>query len=131
MRYSVFYLGGTCEAWIGCEKRAKNRGRLGADLFGSLCYTLQHGRFRNMYGDLTRIDARLDIASASEILKTASNVFRSAQCKQPSNELSSPRLNLIFQQQVSHIIHKCIRKTNLLDKFLCYKMRFELLHCSQ
>ncbi|KAL8542592.1 hypothetical protein ACS0TY_003465 [Phlomoides rotata] len=91
-------IGGTCEAWIGGEKRTKNRGCV--DLFGSLCYTFQHGRFRNMYGDLTRIDARLNIASASAVLEKASSLFRSAQSKQTINELSSPRLNLIFQQQI-------------------------------
>lgn len=115
MHYSVVNLGGTCEAWVGGEKRSKNSGRLGADLFGSLCYTFQHGRFRNMFGDLTRMDARLDIASASAILKKASNVFRSAQSQQPSNELSFPKLNLIFQQQVSYILERLsFRKISLL-----------------
>ncbi|KAI3449024.1 hypothetical protein Pfo_005689 [Paulownia fortunei] len=108
-------LGGTCEAWLGGGKGSadptqdvdrsssgtKDRGRFGADLFGSVCYTFQHGKFRKSFGDLTRIDARLDIGSASALAKKVSNLFRSSQSNQPQNELSSPRLNLIFQQQVA------------------------------
>ncbi|KAH6755092.1 TRIGALACTOSYLDIACYLGLYCEROL-like protein [Perilla frutescens var. hirtella] len=104
-------IGGTCEAWLrGVEgsqdvnqssSGTKRRGRFGADLFGSLCYTFQHGRFRNNFGDLSRIDARLDISSASAVAKKVANLFSSAQSNQPPNELCSPRLNLIFQQQVA------------------------------
>ncbi|KAK6143015.1 hypothetical protein DH2020_023363 [Rehmannia glutinosa] len=103
-------IGGTCEAWLSGGKgslsvdpsqNTKDRGRFGADLFGSVCYTYQHGKFRNSFGDLTRIDARLDIGSASALAKKFSNLFRSAQSNGPQNELSSPRLNLIFQQQVA------------------------------
>ncbi|KAL0374215.1 UNVERIFIED_CONTAM: hypothetical protein Sradi_3337200 [Sesamum radiatum] len=65
------------------------------------CYTFQHGKFRNLFGDLTRIDARLDILSASALAQKLSNLFRSAQSNRPSNELSSPKINLIYQQQVA------------------------------
>ncbi|KAK6117767.1 hypothetical protein DH2020_048496 [Rehmannia glutinosa] len=103
-------IGGTCEAWLSGgngsqsvdpSQNTKDRGRFGADLFGSVCYTYQHGKFRNSFGDLTRIDSRLDIGSASALAKKFSNLFRSAQSNGPQNELSSPRLNLIFQQQVA------------------------------
>ncbi|XP_057800248.1 protein TRIGALACTOSYLDIACYLGLYCEROL 4, chloroplastic [Salvia miltiorrhiza] len=101
-------IGGTCEAWLhGVEgsqdvnQRSQRRGRFGADLFGSLCYTFQHGRFRNNFGDLTRIDARLDIASASAVAKKVANLFSGAQTNQSLNEVCSPRLNFIFQQQVA------------------------------
>ncbi|KAJ6872371.1 hypothetical protein NC651_031471 [Populus alba x Populus x berolinensis] len=50
---------------IGTKKRSP----LNADLFGSVCYTFQHGRFTKLYGDLTRVDARLDICSASAVAK--------------------------------------------------------------
>lgn len=115
MLYSLWHSGGTCEAWLhGVEGShdtslgTKRRSRFGADLFGSLCCTLQHGRFRNKFGDLTRVDARLDIASASAVAKEVASLFSTAQSNQPTNELCSPRLNLIFQQQVSYIMHKLI-----------------------
>lgn len=98
-------IGGTCEAWLdgveGSQVANQKRSRFGADLFGSLSCTLQHGRFRNKFGDLTRVDARLDIASASAVAKGVASLFSSAQSSQPSNELCSPRLNIIFQQQVA------------------------------
>ncbi|KAL0410782.1 UNVERIFIED_CONTAM: hypothetical protein Slati_3667900 [Sesamum latifolium] len=110
-------IGGTCMAWASAGSGslfvnttqdversslgAQNRVRLRADLFGSACYTFQHGKFRNLFGDLTRIDARLDILSASALAQKLSNLFRSAQSNRPSNELSSPKINLIYQQQVA------------------------------
>lgn len=82
----------------------KIRKPLSADLFGSLCYTFQHGKFRKLYGDLTRVDARLDICSASAFAKGAanivSNVFGSSSANKEVNPLASPRLNVILQQQV-------------------------------
>ncbi|XP_011093485.1 protein TRIGALACTOSYLDIACYLGLYCEROL 4, chloroplastic isoform X2 [Sesamum indicum] len=110
-------IGGTCMAWASAGSGslfvkptqdversslgAHNRVRFRADLFGSVCYTFQHGKFRNLFGDLTRVDARLDILSASALAQKASNLFRSAQSNRPSNELSSPKINLIYQQQVA------------------------------
>ncbi|KAL1546537.1 protein TRIGALACTOSYLDIACYLGLYCEROL 4, chloroplastic-like [Salvia divinorum] len=99
-------IGGTCEAWLRGDVNqsssgTQRRGRFGADLFGSLCYTFQHGRFRNNFGDLSRIDTRLDIASASAVARKVVNLFSSAQSNQSLNELSSPRLSFIFQQQVA------------------------------
>lgn len=70
------------------------RSPLSADFFGSACYTFQHGQFRKLYGDLTRFDARLDLSSLSSFAK---RVFKSCSA---NKSLSSPRLNLIFQQQV-------------------------------
>ncbi|RZC20015.1 Protein TRIGALACTOSYLDIACYLGLYCEROL 4, chloroplastic [Glycine soja] len=77
------------------------RSRHNADLFGSVCYSFQHGKFTKKYGDLTRVDARLDISSASAFAKKILNGSSSSTAdvsKQPS---ASPRLNLIFQQQVA------------------------------
>ncbi|XP_019188154.1 PREDICTED: protein TRIGALACTOSYLDIACYLGLYCEROL 4, chloroplastic [Ipomoea nil] len=106
-------IGGTFAAWVGggnnsliTESREdrentpySRRRPLGVDLFGSFCYTLQHGKFRKRYNDLTRIDARLDVSSAVAIAKRVSRIFRSASNTRDS--LSTPRLNLIFQQQVA------------------------------
>lgn len=80
--------------------RPNKRSPLNADLFGSVCYTFQHGKFTSNYWDLTRLDARLDICSASGFAKKVLNGFRSSAVV---NELpsASPRLNLTFQQQVS------------------------------
>nr|GMD65164.1 protein TRIGALACTOSYLDIACYLGLYCEROL 4, chloroplastic [Ipomoea batatas] len=108
-----FLAGGTCAAWVGggnnsliTESREDRENTLysrrrpfGVDLFGSFCYTLQHGKFRKRYNDLTRIDARLDVSSAVAIAKRVSRIFRSASNTRDS--LSTPRLNLIFQQQVA------------------------------
>ncbi|XP_011085408.1 protein TRIGALACTOSYLDIACYLGLYCEROL 4, chloroplastic [Sesamum indicum] len=104
-------IGGTCAAWFGGGKGllsadvngssgAKDRGRFGVDLFGSGCFTFQHGKFRKLFGDLTRVDVRLDVASATALAKSMSNLFRSSQSYQSPNLPSSPRLDLIFQQQV-------------------------------
>ncbi|KAF6134146.1 hypothetical protein GIB67_013543 [Kingdonia uniflora] len=111
-------VGGTCAAWLsgrrsslaidGAQSReqaVKNRSLIAADLFGSFCYTFQHGKFKNLYGDLTRVDARLNICSASAFACGAahlvSNVFRKSSMKSQVNQLAAPRLNLILQQQVA------------------------------
>jgi hypothetical protein len=79
---------------------AKKRSPLSADLFGSVCYTFQHGNFRKLYGDLTRVDARLDICSASAFATRVLNGLKRSSIASVENPASSPRLNLIFQQQV-------------------------------
>ncbi|XP_039022350.1 protein TRIGALACTOSYLDIACYLGLYCEROL 4, chloroplastic-like [Hibiscus syriacus] len=102
-------IGGTCAAWFGKDSANvesqrgdtiptsnNKRSPLNADLFGSACYTFQHGQFRKLYGDLTRVDARLDISSLSSFSK---RIFKGS--SNADKSLSSPRLNLIFQQQVA------------------------------
>ncbi|PPS02307.1 hypothetical protein GOBAR_AA18355 [Gossypium barbadense] len=97
---------GTCAAWFGKGSRNvesqsednipttnNKRSPLSADFFGSACYTFQHGQFRKLYFDLTRVDARLDLSSLSSFAK---RIFQSSSA---NKSLSSPRLNLIFQQQ--------------------------------
>uniref|UniRef100_A0A7N0UIC6 Protein TRIGALACTOSYLDIACYLGLYCEROL 4, chloroplastic n=1 Tax=Kalanchoe fedtschenkoi TaxID=63787 RepID=A0A7N0UIC6_KALFE len=74
---------------------------LNADLFGSVCYTFQHGQFRENYGDLTRLDARIDVNSATALARRVLNFSQSSPVTGMQNPLSSPRLNLIFQQQVA------------------------------
>lgn len=108
-------LGGTCAAWFGDRESlvstesteqgaistsAKKSNPLNADLFGSLCYTFQLGNFRKYYGDLTRVDARLDISSASAFAKRFLNGSKSSSSNVADDPNSHPRLNLIFQQQV-------------------------------
>lgn len=108
-------LGGSCTAWfqdghcpVAVELRGdednststKKRSPFSADFFGSVCYSFQHGKFRELYGDLTRIDARLDICSASALAKRVINGLKSSSANSARDPMSSPRINLIFQQQV-------------------------------
>ncbi|XWS45773.1 hypothetical protein CRYUN_Cryun14cG0008100 [Craigia yunnanensis] len=118
-------IGGTCAVWFGKYSTSavsqregniptsnNNRSPLNADLLGSICYTFQHGQFRKLYGDLTRVDARLDICSLSSFAK---RVFKSSSVGTADNSLSSPRLNLIFQQQVAGPIVFRVDSKFLLD----------------
>lgn len=116
----LFYaLGGTCSALLAREKSSasiessedgssnsldyKHTTSLNSDLFGSVCCTFQLGKFRKAFGDLSRIDARLNISSASALAR-ASNIFGKASVNKAENSLSSPRLNLILQQQVFELL---------------------------
>ncbi|KAK3003411.1 hypothetical protein RJ639_020136 [Escallonia herrerae] len=113
---SLTQAGGTCGAWFGGKssvvaglqedggsilESSKNKNPVTADIFGSLCYTFQHGKFRKWFGDLTRVDARLDISSAWALAKRASKIIKKSSADSAENLLSSPRLNLIFQQQIT------------------------------
>ncbi|KAF8113863.1 hypothetical protein N665_0045s0102 [Sinapis alba] len=98
-------VGSSLAAWItgrGMLVNGKKRSLISADVFGSACYTFQKGRFSKLYGDLTRIDARVDVSSASALAKRIFNaVRRSSGSNKTDDTLGSPRLNLIFQQQVA------------------------------
>ncbi|KAM1444123.1 hypothetical protein ACFX2I_040312 [Malus domestica] len=109
----VFY--GSCTAWfqdgynpVAVDMKAdednsrsnKKRNPFSAVFFNSLCYTFQHGKFRELYGDLTRIYSRLDICSASALAKRVINGLKSSSANSAKDPMSSPRINLIFQQQI-------------------------------
>ncbi|XP_008788716.2 protein TRIGALACTOSYLDIACYLGLYCEROL 4, chloroplastic [Phoenix dactylifera] len=118
-------VGGTCAVWFGGDENidvnveaqlregevgrrlswsSKKRNPFSVDLFGSLCYSLQHGKFKNDFNDLTRIDARLDICSASAFMKGACHLFSDilrGRVDREVNPLASPKLNVILQQQVA------------------------------
>ncbi|CAK8560031.1 unnamed protein product [Lathyrus sativus] len=108
-------IGSSCASWLWNGKKSssitsgedqavtkrKQRSRFNADLFGSVCFTFQHGRFTKEYRDLTRVDARLDISSASGLAKKIFNGFKSSSDNINDQPSASPRLNLIFQQQVA------------------------------
>lgn len=125
-------LGGTCEAWFGSRENSKaiesqdgdtsmtvkKRSPLNADLFGSLCCNFQHGKFRKLFNDLTRVDARLDICSVSGFGKKFLNIFKTSSVSNADNSLSSPRLNLIFQQQVYYFSKFCSCGSNFRCKLL-------------
>ncbi|WCJ23068.1 hypothetical protein M5689_005114 [Euphorbia peplus] len=100
-------IGGSCAAWLGGrgsseseESARKRRSPLQADIFGSVCCTYQRGEFKKAFGDLSRVDARLDIPSALSLTKSAFSAFRSS-VSNAEDPVSSPRLNLILQQQVA------------------------------
>lgn len=79
--------GGTCETWLtGRDNTNAKKSLFGADLFGSICFAAQHGKFRNRYNDLTRFDARLDVSSVSALVNRFS---------------VPPQLNLSLQQQIA------------------------------
>ncbi|CAN6461258.1 unnamed protein product [Victoria cruziana] len=119
-------IGGTCAAWLGDNLKLRSnpnnqlvgenqgsdgfpysvsRSRFSADLFGSLRYTLQHGKFRESFSDFTRLDARFDICSGAAFTKGAlyllSDMLRKPSERRKVNPLASPKLNVIFQQQVA------------------------------
>lgn len=58
------------------------------------------------YRDLTRVDARLDISSASGLAKKIFNAFKRSGDDINDQPSASPRLNLIFQQQVYVFLDK-------------------------
>ncbi|KAK7350517.1 hypothetical protein VNO77_09219 [Canavalia gladiata] len=100
-------IGSNFVSWIwngrnssGIDARSR-RSRLNADLFGSVCYSFQRGEFTKKFVDLTRVDARLDISSASGLTKKIVNSFKSSTTDVSEQSSASPRLNLIFQQQVA------------------------------
>lgn len=114
-------LGGTCTAWFGgngnsdpslptqsgeveSDRRITNkRNPFSADLFGSLCYTIQRGKFKNDFNDLTRIDARLDVSSASAFIRGAAHLISDitrGRVVREVDPLASPRLHVVLQQQV-------------------------------
>ncbi|KAG2332121.1 hypothetical protein Bca52824_003301 [Brassica carinata] len=86
----------------GVMVNGKKRSMISADVFGSACFTFQKGRFSKLYGDLTRVDARVDISSASALAKRIFHAIRrSSGSNKTDDMLGSPRLNLIFQQHVA------------------------------
>ncbi|XP_031277562.1 protein TRIGALACTOSYLDIACYLGLYCEROL 4, chloroplastic [Pistacia vera] len=125
-------IGGTCAAWLGGRENSKaiesqdgdtsmtikKRSPLNADLFGSVCCTFQHGKFRKLFNDMTRVDARLDISSVSGLGKKVLNIFKTSSVSNADNSLSSPRLNFIFQQQVAGPIVFRVDSQFLLDSTL-------------
>ncbi|XP_020586748.1 protein TRIGALACTOSYLDIACYLGLYCEROL 4, chloroplastic [Phalaenopsis equestris] len=117
-------IGGTCEAWFGgnvnkatnSEDRttdeeihkssspSRSRHHFNMDLFGSFGCSFQRGRFANDFNDLTRLDARLDVSSASALLKGFSHLVSTTfkgKVQGEVNPLTFPRLNVLFQQQVA------------------------------
>lgn len=122
-------IGGTCVAWFGGKESSmagesqdghiavstKKRSPLSADLFGSICCTVQHGKFRRIFADLTRVDARLDISSVSGLAKSILNTFNRNSASSADNLVFSPRLNFIFQQQVLGPIVFRVDSKYLLD----------------
>ncbi|KAK8283067.1 hypothetical protein V6Z11_D08G066300 [Gossypium hirsutum] len=107
-------ISGIIGSFAACPTTNKKESPLNMDLFSSVCYTFQHGQFWKLYGDLTRVDARLDICSLPSIAK---RVVKSCWFSADSS-LSFSRLNLIFQQQVAGPIVCRIDSKLLLDRKL-------------
>lgn len=98
-------VGSTLAAWI-TGRDTKRRSPITADAFGSACCTFQKGRFSKLYGDLTRVDARVDVSSASALAKKILHAIKrsSGSNKTDDDASGSPRLSLIFQQQVLKLL---------------------------
>ncbi|KAJ4892321.1 hypothetical protein Rs2_32069 [Raphanus sativus] len=98
-------VGSSLAAWITGRDIIMKRSPISADVFGSACCTFQKGRFSKLYGDLTRVDARVDVSSASALAKRIFHAIRRSSGSEKTDDdatsASSPRLNLIFQQQVA------------------------------
>ncbi|CAO2838351.1 unnamed protein product [Amaranthus hypochondriacus] len=76
-----------------------------ADLFASFSLSAQYGNFQKRYFDLTRLNARLDVPSASKFFSAAACVAQNiSNSKQPSLEAVQavcPKTMLSFQQQIA------------------------------
>lgn len=91
-------IGGTSAAWF--DGKDKKRNPFNVDMFGSICYTFQHGKFKNDFNDLSRIDARLSVYSASAFIKGFSDIF-GGKSDREVDPIASPRLDVILQQQLA------------------------------
>ncbi|KAH0462078.1 hypothetical protein IEQ34_009653 [Dendrobium chrysotoxum] len=117
-------IGGTCEVWFGgngnkgtsskdqtgdegihrSSSPLRNRNHFNMDLFGSFGCSFQRGKFTYDFNDLTRVDARLDVSSASALLKGFAHLVSATfkgQVQGEVNPLAYPRLNVILQQQIA------------------------------
>ncbi|XP_074280055.1 protein TRIGALACTOSYLDIACYLGLYCEROL 4, chloroplastic-like isoform X1 [Silene latifolia] len=108
-------VGGSFRAWLwqGNEDSSEvssiqNVNPFVANVSATLSCTFQHGKFRNKYRDLTRINARLHFPSLSGFARSISD-------NRQDNPASLPRLRLTFLQQVvgplvfriatKHVVH--------------------------
>ena len=112
--------GGSCAALLGGNQdknvdssqslSLRNRNPFSANVFGSICYTVQQGKFKEDFNDLTRLDARVDFSSVPGFVSGVSHLLYNAikgTVERKIDDLASPKLTLIFQQQVN--IYKLIR----------------------
>ncbi|KAG7995651.1 hypothetical protein I3843_01G120800 [Carya illinoinensis] len=76
-----------------------------ADLFASVSFTAQHGKFQRLFLDLTRFHACLDFPSGSRLLSGATNLVHDLiNSRQPSLEdfqAICPNASLSLQQQIA------------------------------
>ncbi|XP_078445984.1 TRIGALACTOSYLDIACYLGLYCEROL-like protein isoform X2 [Wolffia australiana] len=108
-------LGGSCAALLGgnqdkdvdsaqSQSFGKRMNPISANVFGSMCYTIQRGKFKEDFNDLTRLDVRVDFASVPAFIGGVSRILHCAlkgPVESKANTLASPRLSLTLQQQVA------------------------------
>lgn len=88
-------------------------------MFGSACFTYQHGTFRELHWDLSRIDVKLNIPELMSLYKV----------KNARDAPPPPSLNLIFQQQVKFFL--CFfKKTQLFSWCNYLDFDFDSVLCS-
>ncbi|XP_022722479.1 protein TRIGALACTOSYLDIACYLGLYCEROL 4, chloroplastic [Durio zibethinus] len=75
------------------------------DIFASLSFTAQHGKFQRLFSDLTRFHLRLDFPSGSKFLSGAAQLaqdfFISQQPTSETVKMIRPATTLSLQQQIA------------------------------
>lgn len=74
------------------------------DIFASISFTAQHGKFQRLFSDLTRFHARLDFPSGSKFLSGATQLVQDILNSHPPSleavKMICPTTTLSLQQQV-------------------------------
>ncbi|KAH9320780.1 hypothetical protein KI387_015419, partial [Taxus chinensis] len=94
------------DTFISSLQAKVQRSPFSADLFASLGCTAQLGKFKKPFLDLTRLEGRLDIGTASAFATGATQLLRkfyrsSSSDVQGRNALSHPSLAVMLQQQIA------------------------------
>ena len=96
-------LNGSCGKSFGLGLRRGNCAVL-ADSFASVSFSAQLGTFQNMFLDLTRVQALLDLPSGSTFLsgatRVANDLYNSRALNPEAVQAVCPTTTLSFQQQV-------------------------------
>lgn len=94
-------IGATCASWFSFGDTIitdDSRSPFSSNMFGSGCFTYQHGKFRKPHWDLTRIDVKLNFPGLKSLYKDKN---AAAANRNPRDAPPPPSLNLIFQQQIA------------------------------
>ncbi|EOY06931.1 hypothetical protein QUC31_016005 [Theobroma cacao] len=75
------------------------------DIFASISFTAQHGKFQRLFSDLTRFHARLDFPSGSKFLSGATQLVQDILNSHPPSleavKMICPTTTLSLQQQIA------------------------------
>ncbi|ERN02018.1 protein TRIGALACTOSYLDIACYLGLYCEROL 4, chloroplastic [Amborella trichopoda] len=83
----------------------RKRPEFSSDLFASLCCTAQYGNFQRLFFDLTRVNVRLDIPSATAFVTGATHltnaIYKSKRVDLEAIHAVCPDITLSLQQQIA------------------------------